>query len=270
MNLAREANVTFSQAEKFEEAPGKGVFATVGSEKVMVGRESFLKENGVDISGVSDPALHEDQGFSTLYLAADGKCLGWIGLQDKSRPEAQQAVKELFDDCGVRRITMLTGDRSEVANRVSAELGCTDFKAHCLPQDKLAVVEKIRADGHLVAVVGDGINDAPALAAGDLGIAMGAAGSDVAINSASIALMSNDLRRLPFLVHLSRKTRTVINQNMLFGILFIVVGIITITMVEVPLIMAAFLHLVGAVAVIFNSARLVRFGEHLEPHIEQS
>ncbi len=270
MNLAREANVSFAQAEKFEEAPGKGVFATVGSEKVIVGRESFLTENGVDVSGVSDPALHEDQGFSTLYLAAGGKCLGWIGLQDKSRPEAQQAVKELFDDCGVRRITMLTGDRSEVANRVSVELGCTDFKAHCLPQDKLAVVEKIRADGHMVAVVGDGINDAPALAANDLGIAMGAAGSDVAINSSSIALMSNDLRRLPFLVHLSRKTRTVINQNMLFGILFIVVGIITITMVEVPLIMAAFLHLVGAVAVIFNSARLVRFGEHLEPHIEQS
>jgi Cd2+/Zn2+-exporting ATPase len=270
MNLAREANVTFEQAEKFEEAPGKGVFATVENEKVMVGRESFLKENGVDVSGILDPSLHEEQGFSTLYLAADGVCLGWIGLQDKSRPEAQQAVKELFDDCDVRRITMLTGDRSEVANRVSAELGCTDFKAHCLPQDKLAVVEKIRADGHLVAVVGDGINDAPALAAGDLGIAMGAAGSDVAINSASIALMSNDLRRLPFLVHLSRKTRTVINQNMLFGILFIVVGIITITMVEVPLIMAAFLHLVGAVAVIFNSARLVRFGEHLEPHIQQS
>ena len=270
INLAKEANVTFTKAEQFEEAPGKGVFAMVGSEKVMVGRESFLKENGVDVSAISDPSLHEEQGFSTLYLAADGVCLGWIGLQDKTRLEAQQAVHELFDDCGVRRITMLTGDRSEVANRVSAELGCTDFKAHCLPQDKLAVVEKIREDGHLVAVVGDGINDAPALAAGDLGIAMGAAGSDVAINSASIALMSNDLRRLPFLVHLSRKTRTVINQNMLFGILFIVVGIITITMVEVPLIMAALLHLVGAVAVIFNSARLVRFGEHLEPHIQQS
>ena len=162
---------------------------------------------------------------------------------------------------------MLTGDRREVANRVSAELGCTDYKAHCLPQDKLAVVEKIRQDGHLVAVVGDGINDAPALAAGDLGIAMGAAGSDVAINSASIALMSNDLRRLPFLVKLSRKTRTVINQNLCFGILFIVVGIFVITMGWVDLIMAAVLHLLGALVVIFNSARLVRFGEHLEPHV---
>ncbi|MHC4989313.1 MAG: heavy metal translocating P-type ATPase, partial [Planctomycetota bacterium] len=160
MNLAREANVVFTQAETFEEAPGKGVFAVVESEKVMVGRKSFLEENGIDVSTVSDPSLQEEQGFSTLYMSANGVCLGWIGLQDKSRPEAQQAVRELFDDCNVRRITMLTGDRSEVANRVSAELGCTDFKAHCLPQDKLAVVETIRKDGHLVAVVGDGINDA--------------------------------------------------------------------------------------------------------------
>ncbi|HOL30559.1 MAG TPA: cation-translocating P-type ATPase [Anaerohalosphaeraceae bacterium] len=269
INLAREANVSFPQAQTFEEAPGKGVRAVVEGRTVLVGRDSFLKENGIDISNVSDPSLHEEQGFSTLYMAADGKCVGWIGLQDKARPEAQQAVKELFEECSVRRVTMLTGDRSEVANRVSAELGCTDFKAHCLPQDKLAVVEAIRREGHLVAVVGDGINDAPALAAGDLGIAMGAAGSDVAINSASIALMSNDLRRLPFLVQLSRKTRTVINQNLFFGILFIVFGIIAITVGWVSLIMAAVLHLFGALAVIFNSARLVRFGEHLEPHTQQ-
>lgn len=270
INLAREANVSFVQAERFQETPGKGVTASVSGRNVMVGRDSFLRESGINVSNVSDPSLHEEQGFSTLYLSADGRCIGWIGLQDKARPEAQQAVKELFDDCHVSRVTMLTGDRSEVANRISAELGCTDFKAHCLPQDKLAVVEKIRSEGHLVAVVGDGINDAPALAAGDLGIAMGAAGSDVAINSASIALMSNDLRRLPFLVLLSRKTRTVINQNLLFGMLFIVLGIIAITMGWVSLIMAAVLHLFGALAVIFNSARLVRFGEHLEPHTEQS
>ncbi|MBL7214734.1 MAG: cation-translocating P-type ATPase [Phycisphaerae bacterium] len=268
INLAREANVRFSQAEKFEETPGKGVTAIVNGQLVLVGRDTFLKENGIDASNVSDPSLHEEQGFSTLYLAANGKCIGWVGLQDKTRPEAQQAMNELFD-CKVRRITMLTGDRREVANRVSAELGCTDYKAQCLPQDKLAVVEKIRKDGHLVAVVGDGINDAPALAAGDLGIAMGAAGSDVAINSASIALMSNDLRRLPFLIRLSRKTRTVINQNLCFGILFIVVGIFVITMGWVDLIMAALLHLIGALIVIFNSARLVRFGEHLEPHVQE-
>jgi P-type E1-E2 ATPase len=141
----------------------------VNGKTVMVGRDSFLKENGIDVTNVSDPSLHEEQGFSTLYVAADGVCIGWIGLQDKSRPEAKQAVSELFES-GVRRVTMLTGDRSEVATRISAELGCTDFKAHCLPQDKLAVVESIRREGHLVAMVGDGINDAPALAAGDLGL----------------------------------------------------------------------------------------------------
>jgi len=265
VNLAKEANVAFSPAESFEESPGKGVSATVDGRTVLVGRDSFLKEKGIDLSVVSDPSLHEEQGFSTLYVAADGRCIGWIGLQDKARPEAKQAVSELFD-AQVRRVTMLTGDRGEVANRVSAELGCTDFKAHCLPQDKLAVVEKIRQDGHIVAVVGDGINDAPALAAGHLGIAMGAAGSDVAINSASIALMSDDLRRLPFLIHLSRKIRAVINQNLGFGILFILLGIIASAMGWLPVILAAILHLGGAVVVVFNSARLVRHGEHLEPH----
>jgi Cd2+/Zn2+-exporting ATPase len=266
INLAREANVLFERAVEFRETPGKGVSAMVQGVAVMVGRDSFLKENGVDVSNVPDPSLHEEQGFSTLYVAQNKRCIGWIGLQDKSRPEAQQAVQELFG-CGIRRITMLTGDRNEVANRISAELGCTDYKAHCLPQDKLAVVERIKKDGHIVAVVGDGINDAPALAAGDLGVAMGAAGSDVAINSASIALMSDDLRRLPFLVQLSRKTRGVINQNLFFGVIFIILGISASAIGWLPPIVAAFLHFGGSVLVVFNSARLVRFGEHLDPHI---
>jgi Cd2+/Zn2+-exporting ATPase len=128
-------------------------------------------------------------------------------------------------------------------------------------------VVRIKKDGHIVAVVGDGINDAPALAAGDLGVAMGAAGSDVAINSASIALMSDDLRRLPFLVQLSRKTRGVINQNLFFGVIFIILGISASAIGWLPPIVAAFLHFGGSVLVVFNSARLVRFGEHLDPHI---
>ena len=159
---------------------------------------------------------------------------------------------------------MLTGDREEVANRVAAELACTDFKAHCLPQDKLSIVEDMKKDGHTVAVVGDGINDAPALAAGDLGIAMGAAGSDVAINSASIALMSNDLKRLPFLVRLSQKTRTVINGNLFFGIVFIILGVVAAALAWLPAVYAAVLHFAGSLIVVFNSARLVRYGEELD------
>jgi len=261
--VAKEANLSLPAMDKFQESPGKGVTAVVDSAKIIVGRDSFLKENNVDVSNVSDPALHEEQGFSTLYVAKNAKCIGWIGLQDKTRPEAQQAIKELLN-IGVKRVTMLTGDRDEVANRVAAELACTDFRAHCLPQDKLSIVEQIKKDGHTVVVVGDGINDAPALAAGDLGIAMGAAGSDVAINSASIALMSDDLNRLPFLVRLSRKTRRVINQNLGFGMMFILLGVAAGAAAWLPAIYAAVLHFVGSLIVVFNSARLVRYGEELE------
>jgi len=260
--VAKEAKLTLPATDNFKETPGKGVTALVDSAEIIVGRDTFLKENNVDITNISDPGLHEEQGFSTLYVAKDSKCIGWIGLQDKTRPQAHQAVTELLD-IGIKRITMLTGDRDEVANRVAAELGCTDFKAQCLPQDKLSIVEQIKVDGHTVAVVGDGINDAPALAAGDLGIAMGAAGSDVAINSASIALMSNDLKRLPFLVRLSRKTRGVINQNLCFGIIFIILGVAAAAAAWLSTIYAAVLHFVGSLIVVFNSARLVRYGEEL-------
>ena len=264
--VAKEANLSLPATDNFKETPGKGVTALVDSATIQVGRDTFLKENNIDISNVSDPALHEEQGFSTLYVAKDSKCIGWIGLQDKTRPEARQAINELLN-LGIKRVTMLTGDRNEVASRVAAELNCTDFKAHCLPQDKLAIVEQIKKDGHTVVVVGDGINDAPALAAGDLGIAMGAAGSDVAINSASIALMSDDLKRLPFLVQLSRKTRKVITQNLGFGILFVILGDTAGAAGWLPAVYAAALHFAGSLIVVFNSARLVRYGEDLDHEI---
>lgn len=261
--IAKEAKLSLHSPEHFMETPGKGVTAIVNSIKIRVGRETFLQENQIDMNNISDPALHEDQGFSTLYVAKDSKCIGWIGMQDKTRPEAGKAVKDLLD-MGVKRVTMLTGDRNEVARRVAAELACTDFKAQCLPQDKLAIVEKLKKDGHTVVVVGDGINDAPALAAGDLGIAMGAAGSDVAINSASIALMNDDLKRLPFLVKLSQKTSKVIFQNLGFGVLFILIGISAGAAAWLPAVYAAVLHFIGSLVVVFNSARLVRFGEELD------
>ena len=259
--VAKEAGLTLPETSNFKEIPGKGVTAAVDTTQVIVGRDTFLKEEGVDVSNVPDPSLHEEQGFSTLYVAKGSRCIGWIGLQDKTRPEAQRAVRELMD-IGIKRVTMLTGDRTEVANRVAGELGCTDYKAHCLPQDKLAIVEQIKEDGHTVVVIGDGINDAPALAAGDLGIAMGAAGSDVAINSASIALMNDDLRRIPFLVQVSRRTRRVINQNLGFGVAFIVFGISLARFI--PPGVAALLHFASSLVVVFNSARLVRYGEDLD------
>jgi Cd2+/Zn2+-exporting ATPase len=159
---------------------------------------------------------------------------------------------------------MVSGDRQPVATRVANEIGCEEAVGDCLPQNKVEFVRAIKAKGYKVAVIGDGVNDAPALAAGDIGIAMGAAGSEVAIHSATIALMNNDLRRLPFLIQLSRSTRTVINQNFVFGIFFIIGGWTLTTSGIVGPIVASMLHVAGTFIVIFNSARLVRKGEELE------
>jgi Cd2+/Zn2+-exporting ATPase len=148
--------------------------------------------------------------------------------------------------------------------RVAHEIGCEEARGECLPQNKVEYVRAVKAKGYRVAVVGDGVNDAPALAAGDIGIAMGAAGSEVAIHSATIALMNNDLRRLPFLVQLSRSTRTVINQNFLFGVVFIISGMTLSAMGKVAPVLAAAMHTVSSLIVVFNSARLVRKGEELE------
>jgi len=199
-------------------------------------------------------------------VARNGKFIGWVGLQDQTRPEAREALAQLRAT-GVRRIAMISGDRQPVATRVGREIGCEEAIGECLPQNKVDYVRQTKAKGYRVAVIGDGVNDAPALAAGDLGIAMGAAGSEVAIHSATIALMNNDLNRLPFLVRLSRQTRSVINQNFLFGILFVIGGFSLAALNYLPPIAAAFLHVVGSLIVVFNSARLVRQGEEMEPHV---
>lgn len=261
--IAGEAGVALVEPQNFAETAGRGVKADIGSAKVLVGRAQWLKDNGVKDDFEKSVDLNETEGWSLIFVTRDGRCIGWVGLQDQTRPEAKEALAELRE-AGVRRIAMVSGDRQPVATRVAAEIGCEEAQGECLPQNKVAFVRAVKAKGYKVAVIGDGVNDAPALAAGDIGIAMGAAGSEVAIHSATIALMNNDLRRLPFLVKLSRSTRAVINQNFLFGVLFIIVGLSAAAFGYLNPIIAAILHNVGSLIVIFNSARLVRKGEELE------
>ena len=263
--LAGEASVPLIEPKDFSETAGRGVTAQIETAKVMVGRAQWLKEQGVTGDFLSSVDLNETEGFSLIFVARDGQCIGWVGLQDQTRPEAKEALADL-KAVGVRRIAMVSGDRQPVASRVAREIGCEEVMGECLPQNKVDFVRQTKAKGYRVAVVGDGVNDAPALAAGDLGIAMGAAGSEVAIHSATIALMNNDLRRLPFLVRLSRQTRAVINQNFLFGICFVIGGLILAALKFINPIVAAILHVFGSLIVVFNSARLVRQGEELDPH----
>jgi Cd2+/Zn2+-exporting ATPase len=261
--LAKEAGVSLIEPKEFSEAAGRGIKAQVNGSIVFVGRAQWLRDNNVDGDFVKSVDLNETEGWSLIFVAEGKRCIGWVGLQDQTRSEARESLVELKES-GVRRISMISGDRQPVANRVAKEIGCEEAKGECLPQNKVDFVKTVKAKGYQVAVVGDGVNDAPALAAGDIGIAMGAAGSEVAIHSATIALMNNDLRRLPFLVKLSRSTRAVINQNFLFGVAFIIGGMTLAALGKVPPVLAAAMHTAGSLIVVFNSARLVRKGEELE------
>jgi Zn2+/Cd2+-exporting ATPase len=270
--LAGEVGVPLAEPKDFAEAAGRGVKAQINGANILVGRAQWLKDNGINAGFEKSVDLNETEGWSLIFVARNDQCIGWVGLQDKIRAEAKEALADLRE-AGVRRVAMISGDRQVVATRVAAEIGCEEAKGDCLPQNKVEFVRGVKAKGYRVAVVGDGVNDAPALAAGDIGIAMGAAGSEVAIHSATIALMNNDLRRLPFLVKLSRSTRAVINQNFLFGIAFIIIGLSAAAFGYLNPIVAAILHNVGSLIVIFNSARLVRKGEeleHFQPETEES
>ena len=245
------------KGDSYEELPGKGVEAMIGGVKCMVGRPAWISAQNIALPHDES----EVEGMSVAVIVRNGKSIGWVGFRDQIRPEAPEMVKELKAE-GIRQCAMVTGDRSAVATTVAAKIGIDDFRGDCLPQGKVEYVEQAKKND-IVAFVGDGVNDAPALAAADLSIAMGAIGSDIAINSASIALMTNDLRRIPLLITLSRKSASVINQNLVFGMLFVICGIILSVFGQMSPVLAAVLHTVSTLIVIFNSARLVRTGEEI-------
>jgi Cd2+/Zn2+-exporting ATPase len=265
VQLAGEVGVPLLPPADFSEAAGRGVKARLNGDNVVIGRAQWLQDNGVAADFLESVDLKEAEGWSLIFVARDRRCIGWVGLQDQTRNEAKESLATL-KDIGLRRLAMVSGDRQLVASRVAREIGCEEVVGDCLPQNKVEFVRQMRAKGYRVAVVGDGVNDAPALAAGDLGIAMGAAGSEVAIHSATIALMNNDLCRLPFLIQLSRATRNVINQNFLIGVAFVLGGITLGAMKFITPVIAAIFHVIGSLLVVFNSFRLMRMGEELEPH----
>ncbi|MFW5996578.1 MAG: heavy metal translocating P-type ATPase [Lentisphaeria bacterium] len=267
--LAEEAGIEWDSPTDYKEIAGKGVEAKFNGDVCRVGRESWLSECGVNTENFHEELSHEDNtGMSIIFVTKNNKILGWIGLRDAAREGAREAISEI-KNLGITQTTMFTGDNRSVADLIGGKTGISDIHAECLPQEKVQVVEAQRKKGGYTAVVGDGVNDAPALAAGDIGIAMGAIGSDVAVNSASIALMNNDLRRIPFLIWLSRKARTVMAQNIGVGISFIAVGLYLAAGGVITPVLAALFHTVGTIFVIFNSARLVRTGEYLDPQAEE-
>jgi Zn2+/Cd2+-exporting ATPase len=240
--------------EGLKEHSGRGVEGRVGTSRVLVGRLRWLASEGITLAAAPSGA----ETFSLVGIAVEGQHVATIGLADRVRPEAAEAIARLRA-VGVERFVVLTGDRESVAQAVASRLGLTEVVAECLPEDKQKRIEALKATGAHVMVVGDGLNDAPALAAGNLGVAMGALGNDVAIATADVALMNNDLRRLADLLELSHRTVGTINQNLLCGFAFILIAITLSALGYIPPVLAAFVHEFSAFFVIFNSARLLRF-----------
>jgi Cd2+/Zn2+-exporting ATPase len=218
LDYARARGVSFTPVEDFKLLPGKGATARFGGNPYWVGSRRYLEERGQETEEVHR-RLEELAGAGRTVVVAgtDAHVCGLIVMADAERPEARQAVRDLRA-AGVSAIVMLTGDNPGTAAAVGRAVGIDEIRAGLLPADKVAAVETLVARHGIVAMVGDGVNDAPALARASVGIAMGAIGSDAAIETADIALMSGDLSRLPWLVHHSRRTLSVIRQNVVFAL----------------------------------------------------
>ncbi len=254
--LAEKAGLTLELHGHGHEVAGKGVSYEEENSKYFAGRVAWLEENGYPIDELTE-SMNKKNALSVVAVAKNGRTLGWIGLADKIRPSCEQMITDL-KALNIARICMVTGDNEAVAKSVAKKVGIDIIEAGCLPEDKVKFVEDLKSKGAKVAVIGDGINDAPALSSGDTSVAMGVTGSDIAVNSAAIALMNSDLSRVPFLLLLSRKTRAIINQNLAAGLLFIIAGLYLSAMGALPPIAAAIIHSMSSVFIIFNSARLVK------------
>jgi len=221
---AQEKGIALAEPDDFRSTGGLGVQGRVGGRLVAVGSQEYLESLGVsDSTDEFDGSVWEsNKSLTMVFVAVDGKLAGLVVLADQIKPDALEAVESLEAD-GVR-VVMLTGDRRETAARVAKELGIEEFEAQILPQQKADVVKQLKSKGRIVAMAGDGINDAPALAAADVGIAMGT-GTDVAIENAGITLVKGDLRGIVRARKLSRAAIRNIKQNLLFAFLYNVIGI---------------------------------------------
>ncbi len=260
LETAEQARIQPAEVERFEEIQGRGVIATIDGREIHVGRAAWLIELNPDIREAVDEVEQKIEGMSGVHVMEAGTYLGAVGLEDKLRRHAAETVRQMRQ-LGVRRVCIFTGDRLAVATRVGRAVGVDSIEAECLPEEKQQELQYLLQRGHRTLVVGDGINDGPILAAADVGVAMGLSGSDIATNSAGVALMNDDLRNIPFLLKLAHKTRNVIAQNIGASLLLAVVGLALAATGNINIWAAPLLYAFGYLIVIGNSMRLVRFGE---------
>ena len=243
----------------FETVAGGGTRAVVDGLSVIVGSPAFLVRSGIDLSAEAEAASTDlrSRGRTVAGLAVDGTFRAWFGVADEIRAHAREATASLRTN-GVRHLVMLTGDHRRTAEAVAAEIGLDAVHAELLPEDKSDLIARLASDGGAVAMVGDGVNDAPALARADVGIAMGAAGTRAALETAPVALMGDDLRALPDAVALARRTVGVVRQNLAIALGTVAVLVAGVLAGEVHMAGGMLVHQASVLLVILNALRLAR------------
>ena len=256
VKYGKDKNSEVLKTTDFNSVTGKGVTGTINGKKIALGNEKMMQEAGADISEVLQKEISEAQkkGKTVPMLSIDGKVVGFVVIADKIKETSKKAINELQKK-GIQ-VIMLTGDNHDTAKAVASELNLADFQAEMLPQDKLEVVEKLHAEGKIIAMAGDGINDAPALAKSDVGIAMGT-GTDVAIESAGITLVKGDLHGIVKAFHLSEKVMGNIKQNLFFALIYNVLGVPIAAGVLFPVFGILLSPMIAALAMSFSSVSVI-------------
>ncbi|GAB7144152.1 manganese-exporting P-type ATPase CtpC [Mycobacterium riyadhense] len=255
-----ERHISIPPHEECEVLVGLGMRTWADGRTLLLGSPSLLRSEKVKVSKKASEWVDKlrAQAETPLLLAVDGTLVGLISLRDEVRPEAAEVLNKLRAN-GIRRIVMLTGDHPDIAKVVAEELGIDEWRAEVMPEDKLEVVRELQDDGYVVGMVGDGINDAPALAAADIGIAMGLAGTDVAVETADVALANDDLNRLLDVRDLGARAVDVIRENYGMSIAVNAAGLLIGAGGALSPVLAAILHNASSVAVVANSSRLIRY-----------
>ena len=256
VNFAKSKEISFSKVENFESVTGKGVVGSIGNEKISLGNAKLLEQVKVeDFSAIEQEVIAEQKlGKTVSYIAIDNRVVGYVTITDAIKKSSFEAIQELQRQ-GIE-VIMLTGDNENTAKAVANELKVTDFKASYLPQDKLEYIKKLQAQGKIVAMAGDGINDAPALAQADIGIAMGT-GTDVAIESAKITLVKGDLQGIVKAKNLSHALMKNIKQNLFFAFIYNSVGIPIAAGVLFPVFGILLSPMIAALAMSFSSVSVI-------------
>ena len=255
-DAARKRQISIENVEDFQTHTGKGVSAFLEEEKILVGNETLLKENSIPISGEQRDQIGRFQakGHTVPLLAFEGQLLGMIVIGDRIKESSPETIRNLQEQ-GIE-VIMLTGDNHATASAVAKEVGITSYQAECLPQDKSNIIQKLQGQGKKVAMAGDGINDAPALAQSDVGIAMGS-GTDVAIESAAITLVKGDLRGIIKAVTLSKRVMRNIKQNLFFALIYNTIGIPVAAGILFPIFGILLSPMIAALAMSFSSVSVI-------------